>query len=55
MFLVCLDVLCVQVQGDILRITQATMEDRGVYICAVSNIAGRAQASGIVDIERKLS
>ena len=43
-----------KVQGDILRITQATMEDRGIYICDVSNVAGRAMASGIVDIERKL-
>ncbi|XP_025082607.1 basement membrane-specific heparan sulfate proteoglycan core protein-like isoform X8 [Pomacea canaliculata] len=41
------------VQGEILRITQATMEDRGVYICSVSNVAGRAQASGIVEIERR--
>ena len=46
--------VCVKVQGDILRITQATMEDRGIYICHVSNVAGRAMASGIVDIERKL-
>nr|KAG5704759.1 hypothetical protein BaRGS_005215 [Batillaria attramentaria] len=40
------------VQGDILRITRATMEDRGIYICTVSNRAGRDMASGIVDIER---
>ncbi|XP_070207543.1 basement membrane-specific heparan sulfate proteoglycan core protein-like isoform X4 [Littorina saxatilis] len=42
-------------QGEMLRITRATMEDRGIYICTVSNIAGRAQASGIVDIERRQS
>lgn len=46
-------ILLWQVQGEILRITQATMEDRGVYICSVSNVAGRAQASGIVEIESK--
>jgi hypothetical protein len=43
----------VQIQGDILRITQATMEDRGMYVCTASNVAGRAQASAVVDIERK--
>ncbi|KAK7494115.1 hypothetical protein BaRGS_00014588, partial [Batillaria attramentaria] len=43
------------VQGDILRITRATMEDRGIYICTVSNRAGRDMASGIVDIERRES
>lgn len=41
-----------QVQGEILRINQATMDDRGVYLCSVSNVVGQAQASGLVDIER---
>uniref|UniRef100_A0A0B7ATX1 Basement membrane-specific heparan sulfate proteoglycan core protein n=1 Tax=Arion vulgaris TaxID=1028688 RepID=A0A0B7ATX1_9EUPU len=42
-----------QVSGEYLRVLQATMEDRGVYVCSVSNVAGNAQASAIVDIERR--
>ncbi|XP_012944719.1 basement membrane-specific heparan sulfate proteoglycan core protein [Aplysia californica] len=42
-----------QVNGDVLRILQADMDDRGVYVCTASNVAGSAQASAIVDIERR--
>ncbi|CAG5125030.1 unnamed protein product, partial [Candidula unifasciata] len=40
-----------QVSGEFLRILQATMDDRGVYICTASNVAGTTQASAVVDIE----
>jgi hypothetical protein len=42
-----------KVTGEFLRILQATMDDRGVYVCSASNVAGTAQASAIVEIERK--
>ncbi|BFZ23346.1 hypothetical protein BsWGS_26385 [Bradybaena similaris] len=42
-----------QVSGELLRILQASMADRGIYVCSVSNVAGNAQASAIVDIERR--
>ena len=42
-----------QVQGNILRITKARPEDRGLYVCTVENVAGRAQASAIVEVERE--
>ncbi|KAK6175562.1 hypothetical protein SNE40_014001 [Patella caerulea] len=41
------------VNGETLRITQATMADRGIYVCMVENVAGRAQASAIIDVERR--
>ena len=42
-----------RVQGNILRITQATAADRGLYVCLAENVAGRAQASAIVEVERE--
>ena len=36
-----------------LRITKARPEDRGLYVCTVENVAGRAQASAIVEVERE--
>ncbi|XP_064610527.1 LOW QUALITY PROTEIN: basement membrane-specific heparan sulfate proteoglycan core protein-like [Liolophura sinensis] len=42
-----------QVDGEILRITQATMEDRGIYVCRADNVAGRAQASAVVEVARR--
>ncbi|XP_076452135.1 basement membrane-specific heparan sulfate proteoglycan core protein-like isoform X4 [Babylonia areolata] len=43
------------IQGDILRITQATMDDRGYYICSAENVAGVAQGSAYVEVERRQS
>ncbi|CAL1546871.1 unnamed protein product [Lymnaea stagnalis] len=43
----------IQVDGDTLRIIQATMEDRGIYTCTATNVAGRSQASTRIDIERR--
>lgn len=40
-----------QAQGNILRIIRAMPEDRGLYVCTVENSVGRAQASGILEIE----
>ncbi|CAH1774180.1 unnamed protein product, partial [Owenia fusiformis] len=42
-----------QVNNEILRITEASMKDRGLYICSVENVAGRDQASAIVEVERR--
>ncbi|XP_067659130.1 basement membrane-specific heparan sulfate proteoglycan core protein-like isoform X2 [Haliotis asinina] len=39
--------------GEILRITQASMADRGVYICLAESVAGRAMASAMIDVERR--
>ncbi|XP_041377591.1 basement membrane-specific heparan sulfate proteoglycan core protein-like isoform X3 [Gigantopelta aegis] len=39
--------------GEILRISQATMADRGVYVCHAENVVGRAMASGMIDVERR--
>ncbi|XP_048238836.1 basement membrane-specific heparan sulfate proteoglycan core protein-like isoform X2 [Haliotis rufescens] len=39
--------------GEILRITQATMADRGVYICLAESVSGRAMASAMIDVERR--
>ncbi|KAL3861185.1 hypothetical protein ACJMK2_007245 [Sinanodonta woodiana] len=43
-----------QIDGEILRITQATMEDRGIYVCRAENIAGSDQDWGIVEVERRM-
>ncbi|KAK3801367.1 hypothetical protein RRG08_059069 [Elysia crispata] len=42
-----------QVQGNVLRIFRATMEDRGMYLCRVGNSAGRAQAAAVLEVERR--
>lgn len=42
-----------QVQGNVLRIQQAVPSDRGLYVCTTENRAGSAQASSIVEVERK--
>jgi dystroglycan 1 len=41
-----------QVHGNVLRILEASPEDRGVYICEAENAAGFAYASSILEIER---
>ncbi|KAL3861148.1 hypothetical protein ACJMK2_007217 [Sinanodonta woodiana] len=41
-----------EIDGDILRITQASMEDEGIYICRAGNFAGSDQDWGMVKVER---
>lgn len=43
----------VQVDNNILRITHAMPEDRGLYVCTAENIAGRGQAAAILEVERE--
>ena len=45
--------LILQVNGNTLRITQATMGDRGIYVCRVENAAGSDQDWAVVEVERK--
>ncbi|WAR15211.1 PGBM-like protein, partial [Mya arenaria] len=40
--------------GNTLRITQATMADRGIYVCRASNQAGTDQDWTIVEVERRM-
>ncbi|CAG5123328.1 unnamed protein product, partial [Candidula unifasciata] len=42
-----------QVSGEYLRIQQATMEDRGIYVCTASNVVGTTQVSTLVEVERR--
>lgn len=44
----------VQQVGDTLRIVNAQISDRGVYICRVTSSAGSYEASAIIEVERKL-
>lgn len=37
--------------GPVLRITNAMVNDRGMYICTAQNDAGSAQAAAIVEVE----
>jgi len=43
----------VQQVGDTLRIINAQVSDRGVYICRVTSPAGYYEASAIIEVERK--
>ncbi|KAL5013502.1 hypothetical protein ScPMuIL_007772 [Solemya velum] len=43
-----------QVNGEMLRIIQTSMDDRGVYVCRAENAAGSAQGWAIVEIERRM-
>ena len=42
----------VTVEGNILRVTNAAVSDRGMYICTSTNQAGTAQAAAILEVER---
>ncbi|XP_052832935.1 basement membrane-specific heparan sulfate proteoglycan core protein isoform X4 [Octopus bimaculoides] len=42
-----------QVSGNVLRITETMVEDRGIYVCEARNVAGSVQASVIVEVERR--
>ncbi|VDI13303.1 heparan sulfate proteoglycan 2 (perlecan) [Mytilus galloprovincialis] len=42
-----------QVVGEMLRITNSQVEDRGVYICRAENTAGLGQGWAIVEVERR--
>lgn len=41
-----------QVTGPVLRIVNAMVRDRGMYICSAENAGGLAQASAIIEVER---
>ncbi|XP_066985998.1 basement membrane-specific heparan sulfate proteoglycan core protein [Macrobrachium rosenbergii] len=43
----------VTVDGSILRITDAVVSDRGMYVCSARNDGGTAQAASIVEVERR--
>lgn len=43
----------VQQVGDTLRIINAQVSDRGVYICRVTSSTGSYEASAIIEVERK--
>ncbi|XP_060586623.1 basement membrane-specific heparan sulfate proteoglycan core protein-like isoform X4 [Ruditapes philippinarum] len=43
-----------QVNGNVLRITQATMADRGIYVCRAENAAGLDQDWTVVEVERRM-
>ena len=36
-----------------MRISEARQADRGLYVCVAENVAGRAQAAAILDVESK--
>ncbi|XP_050533162.1 basement membrane-specific heparan sulfate proteoglycan core protein-like isoform X14 [Daktulosphaira vitifoliae] len=42
-----------QIIGSSLKIPSAQIKDRGIYMCKASNEAGAAQASAVLDIERR--
>ncbi|XP_069692113.1 basement membrane-specific heparan sulfate proteoglycan core protein isoform X26 [Periplaneta americana] len=43
----------VQAAGQVLRIINAMVRDRGVYICTAENSGGTAVASAVVEVERR--
>ncbi|XP_050052982.1 basement membrane-specific heparan sulfate proteoglycan core protein-like isoform X1 [Aphis gossypii] len=43
----------VQISGSLLRIPSAQVKDRGIYVCKATNEGGTAQASSIIDVERR--
>jgi hypothetical protein len=44
-----------QAVGPVLRIINALVRDRGVYICTAENTGGSSVASAVVEVERKWS
>jgi hypothetical protein len=42
-----------QAVGPVLRIINALVRDRGVYICTAENSGGSSVASAVVEVERK--
>lgn len=40
--------------GDVLKIVNPQVSDRGVYICRASNAGGSYEASAIIEVEREL-
>ncbi|XP_045130066.1 basement membrane-specific heparan sulfate proteoglycan core protein-like isoform X13 [Portunus trituberculatus] len=45
----------VSVENNILRITNAQVSDRGMYVCTAKNEGGTAQAAAIIEVERRES
>ena len=43
----------VSVDGPVLRLTNARVGDRGMYVCDATNVAGQARAATIIDVERE--
>ncbi|XP_069938272.1 basement membrane-specific heparan sulfate proteoglycan core protein isoform X44 [Cherax quadricarinatus] len=41
------------VEGSILRINNAVINDRGMYVCTAQNDGGTAQAAAIIEVERR--
>lgn len=44
----------IQILTNEITVTDATLNDDGVYTCQASNTAGTAQAQAVVDIIRKI-
>lgn len=42
-----------QAVGPVLRIINALVRDRGVYICTAENAGGSSVTSAVVEVERK--
>ena len=42
-----------RITGNILRISQATPSDRGLYVCRAENTAGESEASAVIEVERE--
>ncbi|XP_046397627.1 basement membrane-specific heparan sulfate proteoglycan core protein-like isoform X3 [Ischnura elegans] len=43
----------VQIIGQLFRLNNAQVSDRGVYVCTAQNSGGTAQASAIIEVERR--
>jgi hypothetical protein len=46
-------VAILQAVGPVLRIINALVRDRGVYICTAENAGGSSVTSAVVEVERK--
>ena len=44
----------VSVNGNVLKLTNAAVSDRGMYLCSATNRAGTSQAASILEVESKL-
>lgn len=44
----------VQIAGSVLKLTNAEVSDRGLYLCHAINTEGSAKAFASIEVERKL-
>ena len=43
----------ININGELLIITNAAVSDRGVYVCTVENSSGQSRASGVLEVDRR--